>query len=375
MDPKRIVLSEYLGEGSYSTIFRGTVSSSRAIVAVKKSRVSLWVKRPGLQHEARILHILQGHRAIPRLIGYYRGLHFEYIAMELLGDTIKNQVREDRGLPNMTVVRVGLQLLSALAFLLDIGVVHRDIKPANILLCPGDRSKICLIDFGLSSLLGLEVPGVRTQRTRKSPIVGTLDWCSINVHAGRYPLGPSDDFESVVYVLLFLLGGSLPWRIRARNSRPEPEYLALSRTYESKKAFDTTDVDSTVGELLGNILTCARALDPADRPKYSETALRLEAAVGTAIQTSDPLDWTPCEVPPILKRRLEAAPPSRLPDASCTTPGADTGSDDSDGSSIYSDSNSGLNEQAWSPNYDRDASLTFPEAQAKLCDGEVTLLC
>nr|GAT59080.1 kinase-like protein [Mycena chlorophos] len=287
--------------------------------------------------------------------------------MELLGDTIKNQVREDRGLANATVVRVGLQLLSALAFLLENGVVHRDIKPANILLCPGDRSKICLVDFGLSSLLGL--PGVRTQRTRKSAIVGTLDWCSINVHAGRYPLEPSDDFESVLYVLLFLLGGSLPWRIRARNSRPEPKYLALSRTHESKKALDTKDVDSTLGELLGDILACARALDLAERPKYSETALRLEAVVGIAIRTSDPLDWTPCEVPPILKLRLEAAPPTRLPDACCAAPDADC--DDSDGSSIYSDSNSGLNEQAWSPNYDRDASLTLPEAQAKLCDEEI----
>ena len=62
---------------------------SGRIVALKKSRVPQKVKRPHLQHESRILWMLQGHPAIPMIFAYGHLPHFEYIAMELLGPSIK----------------------------------------------------------------------------------------------------------------------------------------------------------------------------------------------------------------------------------------------------------------------------------------------
>lgn len=63
-------------------------------VALKKSRVSLRVKRPLLQHEARILLRLQGHAAIPNLYAYGRLEHFEYLSMELLGPSLRDLLKE-----------------------------------------------------------------------------------------------------------------------------------------------------------------------------------------------------------------------------------------------------------------------------------------
>ena len=60
--------------------------------AIKKSRVSLRVKRTMLRHEARVLQLLQGHSAIPTLLGYERLPHFEYIAVDLLGRNMNNAV-------------------------------------------------------------------------------------------------------------------------------------------------------------------------------------------------------------------------------------------------------------------------------------------
>jgi predicted Ser/Thr protein kinase len=59
------------------------------VIAYKKSRVSLRVRRTTLRHEARVMQLLQGHPAIPKLVGYHREAHFEYIGMELLGKELK----------------------------------------------------------------------------------------------------------------------------------------------------------------------------------------------------------------------------------------------------------------------------------------------
>ena len=60
-------------------------------VALKKSRVSQRVERAVLRYESRILQLLQGHPAIPAVYGYGQLPHFEYLAMELLGPSIKDR--------------------------------------------------------------------------------------------------------------------------------------------------------------------------------------------------------------------------------------------------------------------------------------------
>jgi casein kinase I family protein HRR25 len=79
-------------------VFRATDQETGQLVAVKKSRVSLRVKRTLFHHEARVLQSLQGHPSIPAVYAIGRFNHFEYLAMELLtrslGDDIEGQLEE-----------------------------------------------------------------------------------------------------------------------------------------------------------------------------------------------------------------------------------------------------------------------------------------
>jgi len=81
------------------------------VVAVKKSRVSLRVKRTLFQHEARVLLTLQGHPALPLMYAIGRFQHFEYISMELLGPSIGDIKGQDVGVRKRIAPQLAVQMV------------------------------------------------------------------------------------------------------------------------------------------------------------------------------------------------------------------------------------------------------------------------
>jgi hypothetical protein len=75
-----------------------------------------------------------------------------FIVMELLeAPTLSDVVRQQGALPPDQVLRVAVQLLSALEAAHAAGVVHRDVKPANIMLLRNGHVK--LTDFGIAQTM------------------------------------------------------------------------------------------------------------------------------------------------------------------------------------------------------------------------------
>lgn len=66
-----------------------------------------------LAHEGRVVQLLQGHPSIPAVFAYGRFEHFEYIALELLGPTIKELKPENAPLPLKTVLLIADQMVRA----------------------------------------------------------------------------------------------------------------------------------------------------------------------------------------------------------------------------------------------------------------------
>lgn len=68
-----------------------------------------------------------------------------------------------------------------------------------------------MIDFGLASLY-LNENGQHIKSTKNySSVVGTALFASINAHMG-HELSRKDDIESLIYTLIYLLTGTLPWK-------------------------------------------------------------------------------------------------------------------------------------------------------------------
>ncbi|KAF8886059.1 kinase-like domain-containing protein [Gymnopilus junonius] len=283
-------LSRVIGHGTYALVFQAVEANSGQQVALKKSRVSQRVKRPILQYESRVLQLLQGHPAIPALYGYGQLPHFEYLAMDLLGPSIKECSHGPISVT--TAVRVVLQMLSALKHIHNCGFVHRDIKPENVLCSPIDSSSISLIDYGISRPIKPGPPARYDPLSESKHVVGTLHWASLNAHDG-IDLAPRDDLESLAYVAFFLLRGDLPWR--ATDSRNESMKNSMRRIRACKAAVLGDTLGTNLPAEFGYMLDYSRSLQYDQLPDYEELQRRfteLNAQVGNN-DSKAPLDWSP----------------------------------------------------------------------------------
>lgn len=94
-----------------SIVYLATEVETGRAVALKKSRVSLRVKRPLLQHEARILKLLSGHPSIPKVYAYGRVEHFELLSMQQLSQSLGDVVDNGGPLSIAVVLDIANQMV------------------------------------------------------------------------------------------------------------------------------------------------------------------------------------------------------------------------------------------------------------------------
>jgi serine/threonine protein kinase len=86
------------------------------------------LKRTLLKYEAKIFTRLDGHPAIPKLYGYGHFEHFEYLAMELLGNPLEDDDKLAQGFSIQEVADIGVQLVRCFFLLVIIAVSHRGLS-------------------------------------------------------------------------------------------------------------------------------------------------------------------------------------------------------------------------------------------------------
>merc|ERR1712194_121465 len=98
--------------------------------------------------------------------------------------------------------------------------IHRDIKPDNFVYSnlTSNDDRVYVLDFGLAK----KYRDPRTyehmiMRTGKN-LTGTARYVSINTHLGIEP-SRRDDLESLCYVWVYFLRGSLPWQGQKGSKR------------------------------------------------------------------------------------------------------------------------------------------------------------
>ncbi len=149
---ERYEVLEELGRGGMGIVFKARQVDIDRLCALKVIKAGPQVP------EVQINRFVQEGRSAARLghpniigvfdCGRYRDTF--YVAMEFIdGRSLAQHLAEDGPLPIPRALAVMDDLLAAVAYAHEHGVVHRDLKPANVLI-ERDRGRARLIDFGLA---------------------------------------------------------------------------------------------------------------------------------------------------------------------------------------------------------------------------------
>ncbi|NJO52752.1 MAG: serine/threonine protein kinase [Leptolyngbyaceae cyanobacterium RM2_2_4] len=112
-----------------------------------KDPTSLQIARRLFDTEAQALYKLGNHDQIPRLLAHFEQDQEFYLAQELIEGEPLSEEMTGQPWPEVRVIALLRDTLTALTFVHQQNVIHRDIKPSNLIRRKFD-SKIVLIDFG-----------------------------------------------------------------------------------------------------------------------------------------------------------------------------------------------------------------------------------
>jgi casein kinase 1 len=167
---------------------------------------------PQLEYESKLYRVLQGGTGIPEVTWFGTEGDYRALVMELLGHSLEDLFQYcGRKLTLKTVCMIADQMISRLEYMHNNNFIHRDMKPDNFLMgVKGKANTVYMIDFGLSKRYRDPKTGQHIPYRDGKSLTGTARYASVNTHIG-IEQSRRDDLESVGYILLYLLKGSLPW--------------------------------------------------------------------------------------------------------------------------------------------------------------------
>ncbi|XP_039845789.1 casein kinase 1-like protein 4 isoform X3 [Panicum virgatum] len=204
-------LGRKIGCGSFGEIYLATHIDTYEIVAVKIE--SSKTKHPQLFYEAKLYSTLQGGSGIANV--KWCGVDGEenVLVIDLLGPSLEDLfVYCGRKFTLKTVLMLADQMITRIEFMHSKGYLHRDIKPDNFLMGLGRKAnQVYIIDFGLAKRYRDSTTNRHIPYRENKNLTGTARYASCNTHLG-IEQSRRDDLESLGYVLLYFLRGSLPWQ-------------------------------------------------------------------------------------------------------------------------------------------------------------------
>jgi serine/threonine protein kinase len=294
----RYDVRKVLGEGAFGVVYKCYDPSLDREVAIKKLRPDAlgsakYVER--FKREAKVVaRMLHGNIVPVYEMGEEGGAYFiasAFIAGHSLADVIP-----ENGLDADRAVRLVLQLLEALAYAHDQGVLHRDVKPSNAML--GDKDTLYLMDFGLAGWVGQDTG----RMTQDGSVMGTPSYMPPEQASGQIQrVGPAADQYSAGVVLYELLTGHLPFE----GGPIQAVLYNVIHTAPPRPSEFRADLDPNLEAI------CLRAL--AKKPEerfpdcraFAEALRSWQAGKGGAVISAEHLP----EVVPVTPK---AAPPSTM---------------------------------------------------------------
>ncbi|KAL8254537.1 hypothetical protein R6Q59_032758 [Mikania micrantha] len=239
MEPRvgnKFRLGRKIGSGSFGEIYLGTNVQTNEEVAIKLENVK--TKHPQLLYESKLYRILQGGTGVPNVRWFGVEGDYNVLVMDLLGPSLEDLFNFcSRKLSLKTVLMLADQMINRIEFVHSKSFLHRDIKPDNFLMGLGRRAnQVYIIDFGLVKKYRDTTTHQHIPYRDNKNLTGTARYASMNTHLG-IEQSRRDDLESLGYVLMYFLRGSLPWQgLKAGNKKQKYEKISEKKVSTSIEA-------------------------------------------------------------------------------------------------------------------------------------------
>jgi serine/threonine-protein kinase len=295
-----------LGRGAMGAVYRAVRLADGALAAIKTVHTDLLAGKEReailarFRQEAQIGMCLR-HPLIVRVYGCGEQDGLLYLTMELVaGQELGRLLTQPSALPLGMNLAIILQVLNALAYAHQQGVVHRDIKPANIMV--RQDYTIALTDFGIAHVHGSEL-------TQFGELLGSPLYMAPEQLRGE-SIDLRTDLFSTGVLLYFLLTHHKPFIADS--------LAALMQKILYEQPSPPSTVNRTLPTVFDAVLQRALAKNPADRFASATefaTALRqarTEALNATVIVPSPRSQWP---IPPPDEISLDQATTMMVPTA------------------------------------------------------------
>ncbi|KAK4267269.1 hypothetical protein QN277_024069 [Acacia crassicarpa] len=306
MEPRvgnKFRLGRKIGSGSFGEIYLGTNIQTNEEVAIKLENVK--TKHPQLLYESKLYKILQGGTGIPNVRWFGVEGDYNVLVMDLLGPSLEDLFNFcGRKLSLKTVLMLADQMINRVEFFHSKSFLHRDIKPDNFLMGLGRRAnQVYIIDFGLAKKYRDTSTHQHIPYRENKNLTGTARYASMNTHLG-IEQSRRDDLESLGYVLMYFLRGSLPWQgLKAGNKKQKYEKIS-----EKKVSTSIESLCRGYPSEFASFFHYCRSLRFDDKPDYAYLKrLFRDLFIREGFQFDYVFDWT------ILKYQQShiATPPGR----------------------------------------------------------------
>lgn len=268
---KYSILKE-IGRGSMGMVYQAKDKNIGRIAAIKTIKLpdTTAKEQEELTRRFKQEAMAAGNLNHPNIVTIYEYDQVDdtaFIAMEFIeGFELKTSLDNNEAFTEEYIITIMQQLLAALQYSHQHGVIHRDIKPSNLMITGNDHVKVT--DFGIARLESSEL-------TQVGATIGTPSYMSPEQCTGQTVDARSDIFSAGV-LLYQLLTGEKPFA--------GPSITSILHKITQVTPPNPSQLNYSISSTFDEIIKKALAKRPADRFQSATEFSEAFNAIGTSPQ-------------------------------------------------------------------------------------------